>query len=64
MLVNFRICWFDPNGKRYRPENNPHLVDESLRSVLPSTADVVEPTVVVQNAEPTKEKPRKSALEL
>lgn len=41
MLVNLRRDWSTGEG-RYREKNNPNEVPDSLRSQLPSDAEVIE----------------------
>lgn len=41
MLVNLRRGWFDPDGNRRRPENNPHELPDEWKEKLPSTAEVL-----------------------
>jgi len=61
MFVNLRRGWFDPNGNRRRPSDNPHDLPDEWEDKLPSTAKKLEAKEVkaVVKAAKEEEAPKK-----
>lgn len=45
MEVTFRVPWFGPDGRLYRPTGNPHTLVDDWQKLLPDSAKIADPVV-------------------